>query len=159
MPKVNVNAKTKSLIVSFFTFLVFAFCFQNCDQSLVSTVLSESSKVTNQSTIDGNGTGYDGKPETFYNYVPDFSCEGKESFFSQVSTENQQISFVKNSNLKCGIELQTISESDLERSPFHRELIGYREKIFQFSEKPFVEIPNVLTEAWCFNRDGEKELE
>jgi len=159
MPRFRVSTKTKLLTVSFFTFLVLSFCFQNCEQTLVSTVLSESSPAANQSTTDGNGTGYDGKPGTFYNYVPDFSCEGKESFFAQVSTENQQINYIKNSSLKCGIELQTIAESDLERSPFHGELIGYREKIFQFSEVPFLAIPNVLTEAWCFNQSGEKDFE
>lgn len=133
--------------------------FQNCSSPYTSLFSSTFQKESSNSSTEGNGTGYDGKLGLFYSYLPDFNCEGKESFYSQVSTTDDQIKFLKNSSLQCGSESKTITPAEIVYSPFQNSVIGYQENIFQRSESIFESIPNDLVEAWCMPTEGETNFE
>lgn len=108
----------------------------------------------------GNGTGYDGKiGDSFYNMTPDFRCNGQETFTARLTKTASGFRFTENTNVGCGTSTQDIQESDLDFSPYHKELAGFRGKIFEYSETEISKIPDRLVEAWCFDTSGRKNVE
>jgi hypothetical protein len=128
--------------------------FQNCSKGI--STISNNLKLSSES---GNGTGYDGKPGKFFNFVPNFNCAGQDSFAASLTRTSIGFEYIKNSTVACGLETRNLVEADLDFSPYHRTLAGYENKIFEYSENDFTRIPDRLVEAWCFDIEGQKKIE
>lgn len=130
--------------------IVLLLAFQNCHTS-DNFQTSQSSSTKDLESI-GNGTGYDGKPVGLYfNYVPDFKCNGDESFFASLKVEGNILGYLQNTQGSCGSLSQNLSIEQLTVSPYQNRIVGYQDKIFEYSSTTFTRIPDKLVEAWCFN--------
>lgn len=102
--------------------------FQNCGRASFRNLdLASGLKAVN----GDNGSVFDGKL-TFYQMLPDYSCEGQLSARSFIRFEGSKALFTFNQNDHCGALLdQTIPSADIDSSKFDSDFIGYRDAIYE----------------------------
>ncbi len=129
--------------------------FQNC-----SNKAQLKTTGTGQQMGGGNGEGYGGKPDaSYYHFVPEFTCEGREAAFREIRVEAGEAKLIENNSLQCAASETNLQPSDVDRSPYQGDLVGYQDKIFELKERAVTEIPDELVEAWCFDDPNNKQLE
>lgn len=148
------NRKIRGSMLSFLALVLIGMAFQNC--SPVQFQVSENLQIGNSD----NGYSYGGKPSgNFYRFTPGFSCENKESPVASVNIFNSQISLVENRKLQCGATNIQLDPTMIDSSIYQRDVIGYKEGIFEGQSEVPTKIPANLVELWCRDRNDEQGIE
>ena len=129
--------------------LVFVLSFQNCSR-IQFTQLSSSDQQKTE-TDSGNGGVYEGKPGTYYRFVPGFTCEGHPAVFSSIDIQGSLASILFNFATKCDVQKDPVSTDGLGLKSINGLVIGYRDGIYERSETaldPQNPPPNPV-EAFC----------
>lgn len=146
--------KTYHFVRVTFVCVSLAVLFQNCNGTrfIASDLTGLQSK--------GNGEGYSGKPDgTYYRLIPDFSCQQKEAPAAKIEVTSSVVTLTENKKLMCGSTSQQLTETQLDRSVFQNDLIGYEEGIFQGAATEPTKIPANLVEIWCKDQDAQAAIE
>lgn len=134
-------------------FSLFLF-FQNCSQVQFKDL------DTRSLSSESNGGTYAGKLDGLYSrYTPDFTCENRSAPTSSVEFSLGQIQLTENKQLLCGAVKKELDYSLIDFSIYQKEVIGYQEGIFDYSETQFTAIPANLVEVWCKDRNDEQGIE
>ncbi|MCM2280260.1 MAG: hypothetical protein NDI61_00280 [Bdellovibrionaceae bacterium] len=139
-------------------FAVLVVAFQNCGSNVKFGFVGLGQQIKGE--MNGNGGTYEGKPEIdAYHFLPDFSCENRPYPFGHLQIRGETAVYFRSDLLRCDFSQETPVPQELDYSPFHWNLVGYREKIFERKEGVVDAIPDRLVEAWCFDDAQSKNLE
>ncbi len=120
--------------------------FQNCEYASQLNIIN--TKKPMAQSIGGNGGGYDGKILVYNHIVPNFKCEGREAPQSTIKIYNNElVELTENRNDKCGSHIQTLDNFD--QSNYNLELLGFRERIYEFEKENWSLNTQNYKEAWC----------
>ncbi len=129
--------------------------FQNCSQ--VRFLASESSDLLKG---QNNGGGYGGKPGgDYYRFVPDFTCEGQESFQTHIRIDENNVTIAENRRTQCVRSGVSLDPSLLDTSIYQNDVIGYLEGIFESASLAPTKIPANLVEVWCRDSKDQSGIE
>ena len=130
--------------------------FQNCSQIRFEDFESNKSALD----LENNGGNYGGKPSgDFYRYIPDFTCENKESPQAHIAINGSMVTLTENKTLLCGAVTQALNLSMIDFSIYQNEIIGQKEGIYTGESIAPTKIPAKLVELWCRDRKDEKGIE
>jgi len=119
------------------------FLFQNCARAVFIT-------ETTGDLFKNNGAGYGGKPNgEYYRYSPDFTCEGKKMFVTNISVTDSGVLLTENKKLACGAIQKNLDPNQMDTSVYQNEIIGYQDGIFEGASERPNGIPANLVEVWC----------
>lgn len=97
-----------------------------------------------------NGGGYGGKPDgDYYRFIPDFTCENRETFAMQVHAANDTYTLTENKRMLCNAMQTNLDPAQIDTSVYQNEIIGYQEGIFEGKAVTPIAIPAQLVEVWC----------
>jgi hypothetical protein len=120
---------------------IFILFFQNCS-------LDKSSKDNRKISAQNNGGSYGGKiSSTFYRFSLDRSCE-IEGASARILLQSEKASLSEYDS-QCFESKKELSLSDIDRSIFQTDIIGFRSGIFEGFESTPESIPANLVEIWC----------
>ncbi len=119
--------------------------FQNCG-----VISPHQSDLLSYFKSQGNGGGYDGKPDgTYYLYIPNHLCAGAPAATEITEIKNGQASLLENKTDQCGTQSTPISLSDLNISPFENDFISVKDVLFKrYAIKPQGN-PSQIAEVLC----------
>ena len=157
--------------------IVVSFLFQNCILSnsfkfeslnTFATKSQESNAQENQPTTDGgggNGYGYEGKPEgSFLRTVPGINCpqqilskiniqlndnHSKEPSFTIETLENKDT---------CKYNKSILSEKDIQFSDATKDLIVYKDGLYNLDHTKTYDSLNTVAIAWCVDVNKKSEI-
>lgn len=148
------NRKIRGSILSFLSLAIIGLLFQNCSPAKFQ--VSENFQIGNSD----NGYSYGGKPSgNYFRFTPGFSCENRESPVASVNIFDSQISLVENRKLQCGAVNIQLDPALIDSSIYQRDVIGYKEGIFEGQSEIPTKIPANLVELWCRDRNDEQGIE
>lgn len=129
------------------TLLVLVVSYQNCSRIQFGSVAT-----TDQfKSESGNGGVYEGKPGTYYRHVPESTCEGHSALFSAINIQGAFASVLFNYPAKCGENKGPVSTESLQLESLNGQVIGYRDGIYEWSDRPLgpENPPRTPVEAFC----------
>lgn len=131
-----------------FAFVLLLLSFQNCSPLGFNSLDQQLSSLTNK--VNGNGGGYEGKPDNEYlRYLPQYSCEGKESYKDRIYIENGKFFLQQTQFNQCAAPPRELLPSELNHSPFQVDFIVALDFLFKYYEYTPSGIPTHLPEALC----------
>lgn len=149
----RLSGASKKLLSSLIVLLIFL-PFQNCSQVKFESLGS----LVGNNKSSANGDGYNGKPN-YYRLFPDFTCESKVSPVASIEVGPTTSTLIENKKLACGTNRQTLDSALIDTSIYQRDIIGYREGIFEGSDSTPSQIPANLVEIWCRDTKDETGIE
>ncbi|MCM2281893.1 MAG: hypothetical protein NDI61_08610 [Bdellovibrionaceae bacterium] len=139
------------------TVLALLIGYQNCGRVQFGAIPSSyHASLANAPVTDGNGSGYEGKPGTYYRTVPEHTCEGRPAVHGFLTVASAtSVTLTSNKKNKCGVASGAVAVDQLQPSPFFGHLLGYHEGIYEFHEvAPDPASRQGLVEAWCVKLDS-----
>lgn len=137
--------KPWQLVISIIAFISLGLMYQNCSRA--SFVPQPFGLSINKSNM---GDVYDGKPGTYYQMVPQFSCENRSVPRAVIDFNGQAYVLNENFSNLCGaVTGQELQRSDIDQSPYDPDYIGYKDAIFMRSETIPDPLSSTYNEAFC----------
>jgi formylglycine-generating enzyme required for sulfatase activity len=138
------KASTNAIYI-FIVLLLVSIGFQNCTSDFA--LLSKSKNKITESESGGNGWGYEGKPDIYYRFLPDFQCEGHPAPVAEIKKDsNGNFELTTHRPEKCAAIKQSVNL--VEAESFNSDMLGYRGGIFETQQSTFLDF-NIFTEVWC----------
>lgn len=136
--------------------------FQNCSRIAIDDQANLTKEISVPTLAEsGNGSGYGGKLTSFYNYIPGYQCENKNSAYAKVDfapldTEST-LSVSKDS--KCLSMTSVIPNNQFDTGLLQNKVIGFEEQIFEYHPEGEYSIPEKPVEIWCVDQWGKSSIE
>ncbi len=145
-------------------FLIFVLLFQNCSDIGVIKLVGSSSQSSKSEpeTDSGNATGYDGKLDgVFFHYIPGYKCENHESAFSKIDYKPMSVNstYTISKESQCLSAAVSVPTASLDTGALQNKVIGYEEKIFEYTKSGSANAVKKMVEIWCVDQWNSSKVE